>query len=267
MKQWELLKKSVEARAFSHAYLFSGNDDASKQEAAIKFAMLFACQNAKQGEPCLKCSSCKSMRNLEHPDLVIVKPLIKEGEEAKEITIGQVRELLLRVSVSPWAMPFTFVLFKDAHLINQEAQSALLKLLENPKGNIVFFFFSEYPLMILETVRSRMQEMRFWKFPSLQEESAKAKEEMREFERLKKKTLHEKFLLAKELSESQSLMQSKIMLWISCARILMLQDLARKASGIQQHAKILRLLQETRMLLNTTNASPRLLLEGVMLEL
>jgi len=50
---------------------------------------------------------------------------------------------------------------RDAHELTHEAQSAFLKLLEEPPGSAVIVLVTENPAGLLQTVRSRCQTVRF----------------------------------------------------------------------------------------------------------
>jgi DNA polymerase-3 subunit delta' len=50
---------------------------------------------------------------------------------------------------------------RDAHELTHEAQSAFLKLLEEPPGTAVIVLVTENPAGLLQTVRSRCQTLRF----------------------------------------------------------------------------------------------------------
>jgi DNA polymerase-3 subunit delta' len=50
---------------------------------------------------------------------------------------------------------FRIVLISDAHLMNEEAQNALLKNLEEPPEGIIFILSTPFPGQLRETIRSR----------------------------------------------------------------------------------------------------------------
>ncbi|MBI2113129.1 MAG: hypothetical protein HYT50_00940 [Candidatus Wildermuthbacteria bacterium] len=246
MKQQELLKASFKAGKFSHAYLLSGNDAQGKERTIQEI---------------LREQGCQDMYS--HPDVVVVKPLVEDGESAREITIGQVRDLISRMSLGAWSMPLTFALIFDAHSLNEEAQSALLKLLEDAKEHAVFFLLTQHPFLILPTVRSRAQEIRFWKFDSFSDSHAP---EAQVLQKLQKQTLRERFAFAKELSESSSRTNETLDAWIAYARIRMLEQLEKDARQAKRYSAFISALQECKRVLQQTNANPRMVLEQVMLE-
>ena len=61
--------------------------------------------------------------------------------------------------------------------MNQEAQNCFLKTLEEPKGKTLLFLISSKPDMLLPTIFSRCQTMKFFKPKDLPENSEKSEKE------------------------------------------------------------------------------------------
>lgn len=156
-KQWHFLKKSAELGQISHAFLFFGQEQLGKKKIALEFIKLLNCQNAlKDKKPCQICYSCQSIEKLQHLDLFFVEP------RDREIQISQIRELTNRLSLRPFMSPFKAAIVDQAHSMSQEAQTALLKTLEEPKGNAVLILITEYPEMLFPTILSRVQKIKFY---------------------------------------------------------------------------------------------------------
>ena len=73
----------------------------------------------------------------------------------KQFGIDEARELRERASLRALGKRRVFVI--AAPDLNREAQNALLKTLEEPPGNALFFFVLPYPESLLPTLRSRVQ--------------------------------------------------------------------------------------------------------------
>jgi len=156
-KQWQFLRKSVEIGKIPHAFLFFGQAQLGKRTLALEFVKLLNCQSDLiDKKPCQICQSCKNIEKEQHPDLLIVKP------RDKEIQISQIRDLSQRLSLRPFQSPFKAAILDQAHLMNQEAQTALLKTLEEPKGSAVLILITEYPEMLFPTILSRTQKIKFY---------------------------------------------------------------------------------------------------------
>jgi DNA polymerase-3 subunit delta' len=171
-KQWQFLKKSAELGKISHAYLFFGQEKLGKKTLAFEFVKLLNCQNPDFSKrPCQKCPSCQEIQKSlffkveQHPDLAVIEPqrFVSEKTSIKkeEIQISQIRDLNWRLSLHSFSRPFKAAIIDKAHSMNQEAQSCFLKTLEEPKGNTVLILITEYPEMLLATIRSRVQKIKF----------------------------------------------------------------------------------------------------------
>jgi len=162
-KQWQFLKKSFLLGRIPHALLFEGQEKVGKKTLAIEFIKLINCQeNDFSLRPCQKCLSCQAIGRGVHPDFVFISPI------DKEIQISQIRDLSLRLAEKPSLSPFKSAILDEAHLMNQEAQSAFLKTLEEPKGNTILILITEYPERLFSTILSRVQKIKF--FPVKKEE-------------------------------------------------------------------------------------------------
>jgi DNA polymerase-3 subunit delta' len=171
-KQWQFLKKSAELGKISHAYLFFGQEKLGKRTLAFEFVKLLNCQNPdKSKKPCGKCPPCEAIQKSlfmdieQFPDLAIIEPknLVskKTSQKKEEIQISQIRDLIWKLSLHSFSSPFKAAIIDKAHSMNQEAQSCFLKTLEEPRGDTALILITEYPEMLLPTIRSRVQKIKF----------------------------------------------------------------------------------------------------------
>jgi len=171
-KQWQFLKKSAELGRVSHAYLFYGQEKIGKKTMAFEFVKMLNCQSPDSSKrPCQTCPSCQEIQKSlsldieQHPDLAVIEPKKfvskKTSLKKEEIQISQIRDLNWRLSLHSFSSPFKAAIIDKAHSMNQEAQSCFLKTLEEPKGNTVLILITEYPEMLLATIRSRIQKIKF----------------------------------------------------------------------------------------------------------
>ncbi len=144
-KQWEFLKKAANTGKISHAYLFTGQEKLGKKTMALEWISLLFGQTPNQ-----------DFGGVQHPDLLCIQP------EDKEIQIGQIRELIWKLSLKPYSAPFKAVIIDQAHSMNQEAQTSILKTLEEPKGKTFLILITEYPEHLFSTIRSRVETLKFY---------------------------------------------------------------------------------------------------------
>ena len=236
LKPLQFLKKAVELGRLPHALLFCGPDEEEKMAAALEFVKLVNGPGALDGV---------------RPDLAIIEP-----QEEQEIKISQIRDLHAKLSLKSYSAPFKVAIVNKAHYLNQEAQSAFLKLLEEPKGNTIFILITEYPEMLLPTILSRVERLRFYS-PA----SHGLAEDAEKISKIVKSDLDKRFQYAKELADDPQNLKKNLESWLVYFREALL------ASPNQPKVlKILKILQTTHHLISTTNVNPRLALEILMLE-
>ena len=154
--QWQYLKNLAEMREIPHAFLFSGPDQVGKRRVAIEFVkLLFGPENRKTIEKGI------------HPDLTLIEPkgrsLLDKTLEGKQIQISQIRKLNSYFNLCSYSAPFKVAIIDEAHCMNTEAQSSFLKLLEEPRGRAIFVLITPCPRMLLPTILSRTQIIKFYK--------------------------------------------------------------------------------------------------------
>jgi DNA polymerase III subunit delta' len=98
-----------------------------------------------------------------HPDMRWLERLPKEKGEglARDITIQQIRELGEFMGMTAALSPWRVVVIDSMDELNKEASNALLKMLEEPPRNTLYFLVSHAPGRLLPTIRSRCRRLHF----------------------------------------------------------------------------------------------------------
>lgn len=161
MQQWQRLMVSLSNHEFPHALLLTGPVGMGKQLFALKLAARLLCSGDSIW-PCDTCRSCQWIKNQTHPDLLFLKC----APDSKVIKIDQVRHLLELLAQTSQQNKRQVVLIDPAEAMNTAAANALLKVLEEPTGEIVFLLISHQPGALLSTIRSRCQHIVFPTPPS-----------------------------------------------------------------------------------------------------
>lgn len=149
----EQLMRSVQAGRIVHALLFVGPHGSGKRTLARLFAQAMVCQGERK--PCGVCPACKRFLAGSHPDIHVVKP------EKKSIGVDEVRELIDALALRPYEGGRHIALVEQADKLTVAAQNALLKTLESPTGEAMFFLITDAPGAMLPTILSRCQTVRF----------------------------------------------------------------------------------------------------------
>jgi len=157
-KQWRFLQRSVELDKLAHAYLFSGSPGLGKKTLAREFSRLINCQATENGQPCGQCPSCQEFAKNCHPDFLWLEPTERgAGENETNLIRGLTQWLSLRPVLGKHKIA-VINLFEN---FSAAAQSALLKTLEEPAGQAVLVLLSSQADLILPTILSRVQVIRF----------------------------------------------------------------------------------------------------------
>ena len=172
--------------------LFTGPAGSGKELAAIEFARRLLCE---KDEPCdldgAKCTSCLRVSVLEHPGIHLIYPTPTQGSNEDEdgdvtdiakiletkrrdifetvsftkktsIRIARARAVIQRANTKPFDARYHVFIFVDAHAMREEAQNALLKLVEEPPAHAAVIFVTPNHEALLYTIRSRCQRVRFF---------------------------------------------------------------------------------------------------------
>lgn len=138
-----------------HAYIVSSASENARMGKAFYLAEKMLCQ-ADGERPCGVCRDCRKVRARVHPDLAVIERIIDDkGKQKKEILVDQVRAMGADAYVIPNEAAAKVYIIKDADTMNEQAQNAALKILEEPPRGVHFILCVSNPERLLVTVRSR----------------------------------------------------------------------------------------------------------------
>ena len=149
------LSQQEEGRGLSHAYILSGPKGSGKHTLARLLCAAMLCTAPAALRPCGQCIPCKKVFSQIHPD---VSPICGPGA-GKPITVDQIRELRSDAYILPNEGKRKIYLLEQADQMNQSAQNAMLKLLEEGPPYAAFLLLTENSGGLLQTVRSRCEEL------------------------------------------------------------------------------------------------------------
>ncbi|HET6382574.1 MAG TPA: DNA polymerase III subunit delta' [Armatimonadota bacterium] len=164
------LRKAIANAALGHAYLFAGPAGVGKTATARALAKALNCDEAGPmmgaGDSCEICPACRQSDAGSHPDIHLVRPSLIESEGAGrrpsvEILIDQVREMNRMISLSPSVGRRKVFIVTPAEAMNEQAQNALLKSLEEPPALSTIILCAESAESLLPTIQSRCQVIPF----------------------------------------------------------------------------------------------------------
>lgn len=158
----EELKKrllaSFRAGKQSHCYLICGPEGSGKRTLASYMSQALQCEGERV--PCGQCDGCRKVIASVHPDVIVV-----DDPEKKSVQVAEVREVQEDAFIRPNEGKKKIYLIPRAHLLTEQAQNALLKLIEEPPHYAVFLLLTTNAEKLLPTVRSRSVELRMEPVP------------------------------------------------------------------------------------------------------
>jgi DNA polymerase III subunit delta' len=237
-KQWNFLKRKFEQGQLSHAYLFAGEKGIGKRTLAKEIVEFVGCK---------------------FPDLMVVEP-----EDGKEISIAKIREVQNFLSYkSYYSLGIKSVIVNDAEKMNQEAQSCFLKTLEEPKGRTLIILVSSMPAMLLPTIFSRCQTIKFFRPKNFQPEEKAILPELLE---IINSDFSEKFKYVKSLDFEKQKIGDILETLQKYFRRLLLEKV-QAGEDVLKIKKDIELIEDINNKLLFANANPKLALEILLMEI
>ncbi len=169
------LTSAIKNKSFANGYIFYGAEGVGKKQTALQFIKNIFTQS----------SSTKNIQerisNNNHPDFLMIEPeslLAPKSSNSNDvekvtksgsgiIKIEQIRNIKTFLSQKSINSEKKIVLIVDSHLLNEAASNCLLKTLEEP-SNGIFILLTTKLNLLLDTVISRCQLVRFRSFSSKQ---------------------------------------------------------------------------------------------------
>ena len=189
-----ILNAFLRSNKIPHALLFSGIDGTGKEIIAFKFAQSVASLKDSLNSD----SIVRQIRQLSEPHIKYIIPLPRgKGEtdstspteklssdemdlvreqlslkiknpfhkvslpKANNIKISSIRDIKKFLSLDYSEIAHRFIVISDAHLMNEEAQNALLKNLEEPPENVIFILCTSQVSKLRHTIISRCWRINF----------------------------------------------------------------------------------------------------------
>jgi DNA polymerase-3 subunit delta' len=157
-----LLSSAIARATLPPTLLFVGASGVGKFVVARAVAATLNCTSPvrdREGLPvdaCGQCRSCERISRGVHVDVLTLEP-----DDRASIKIDVVRDVLDRTGYRPFEGRRRVVTIRDADALEDQAQNALLKSLEEPPPSTVFILTTAVPGVLLPTVRSRCMHLRF----------------------------------------------------------------------------------------------------------
>ncbi|MDR3178478.1 MAG: AAA family ATPase [Oscillospiraceae bacterium] len=137
---------------FPHSIVFYGEEGAGKSTFAQIVASAVVCESCFE-RPCGVCGSCKKASLGSHPDITCVE----NKNHTESVGVDEIRKIKKEVCILPNEARHKVYIFENADKLTKQAQSAILKTLEEPPEFVVFIFICISIKSLLATFVSRCQ--------------------------------------------------------------------------------------------------------------
>ncbi len=142
----EVFENALQTDRIAGAYLIEGATGEAVRAEADGFLLRLFCLT---GEGCGTCGGCLKYTHQNHADLMVIEP------SGKTIKVEEVRGVSAFAYNKSYEGGYKAVLIPEADLMTDQAQNALLKMLEEPPARTVFVLGAQKSKNLLPTVRSR----------------------------------------------------------------------------------------------------------------
>lgn len=163
-----LLQRLAASGRVPQSMLFAGPEGVGKKAFAYELARMLLCASGG----CGKCSVCSRIGIFDipkpekgedydvvflsdHPDVGMVLPY------KRNLRVGAIRELEREAHFRPFEADKRIFIINDADKMNDSSSNALLKTLEEPPTTTYLLLVTSRPDALLQTIRSRCQNIRF----------------------------------------------------------------------------------------------------------
>lgn len=136
-------------KQFPHAIIIDGNKGTGRHTIAKFIAQAAVCD--AQNSPCDNCKACNMAISSNHPDII----WISSEDNKKNISVNQIREVRSSAFIKPHMNASKVFIIEKADSMNDQAQNAFLKILEEPPQKVIFILLCENSSSLLPTVLSR----------------------------------------------------------------------------------------------------------------
>ena len=150
----QTLKTQLLTDKMSHAYLFTGSRGTGKTSCAKILSKAVNCLNPENGNPCNRCSACRSIDDGSCMDVLEIDAASNNG-------VDNVRDLRDDAIYTPSQVKKRVYIIDEVHMLSISAFNALLKIIEEPPEHLLFILATTELHKVPATILSRCQRFSF----------------------------------------------------------------------------------------------------------
>jgi DNA polymerase III subunit delta' len=184
----ERLQRAFRVGRVPHAYLFAGPSGVGKEMLATRLAAVLLCEQPREmpaprsdkgtsppwRDACGRCVDCELLAAGNHPDLHRIHRTLGKVHPDKEVRnrkatvlgVDVIRHFVIeKMGLRPSRERAKVFIICETERMNEEAQNAMLKTLEEPPEHSYVVLLATSPDVLLPTTRSRCQVVKFRSLP------------------------------------------------------------------------------------------------------
>jgi DNA polymerase III subunit delta' len=144
------LRAAMAAGRLPHSLLLLSVPGLGAELLANWIAASALCESGNR-RPCGDCASCRLLRADSHPDSFVVRV----AEDAQQIKVEQIRELIEALSLSSFRGGYKVAIIEAAEALNANGANAFLKTLEEPTEKTLLILIAKPGHRLPATIASR----------------------------------------------------------------------------------------------------------------
>src|SRR5271168_2552647 len=144
------LRSAIDSGRLPHSLLLLAAPGLGAESLSHWITALTLCEHPS-ARPCDACASCRLLRSDTHPDVHVVRL----EEDAQQIKVDQVRELIDSLALKSYRGGFKVGVIEGAEALNANGANAFLKTLEEPAANTVLIMIARPNHRLPATIASR----------------------------------------------------------------------------------------------------------------
>lgn len=142
------LKNIIKSKCINNSYIIHGEYGTGKTSLARIFVKCINCKTEITIKPCNKCLSCFKINNDTNIDSI-------EIDAASKTKVEELKEIINQSNYKTTISRFKTYIIDECHMLSINSFNYLLKILEEPKNNVIYIFITTKINKIPETIISR----------------------------------------------------------------------------------------------------------------
>lgn len=144
------LEKAIKNNRVPHGVVLECNQPQMLQRYVLMLSRWAVCR--AESNPCGNCAQCHKAENGIHPDIYTAQL----SGKSEVVNVDEIRKICNDAYVKPNEADIKVYIIPNADKMQQQAQNAFLKILEEPPQNILFILCCDSAQQLLGTIRSRV---------------------------------------------------------------------------------------------------------------